>query len=139
MLGRDALQGHGNPLLKPSCGQPRRDRESHSRHSVPSSSPPTCTHRAHCATGQRALHRCQAALFPSRNSLTAFMAYSSDLASSSPHFHSRGISESKSSGNLSSIEETKSEVRTQKTHSRILASWSRILKPGLDDHNTDGL
>ncbi|KAM5294626.1 protein AKNAD1 [Glossophaga mutica] len=56
-----------------------------------------------------ASHRCQAAFLPSRNSLKAFTAHSSDLASSSPHFHSRRISGSKSSGNRSSIEETKSE------------------------------
>ncbi|XP_045672950.1 protein AKNAD1 [Phyllostomus hastatus] len=46
---------------------------------------------------------------PGKNNLTAFMAYGSALASSSPHFHSRGSSGSKSSGNLSCIEETKSE------------------------------
>ncbi|XP_053511840.1 protein AKNAD1 [Artibeus jamaicensis] len=46
---------------------------------------------------------------PGKNNLTAFRAYSSDLASSSPHFHYCRSSGSKSSGNLSSIEETKSE------------------------------
>ncbi|XP_054420770.1 protein AKNAD1 [Pteronotus mesoamericanus] len=46
---------------------------------------------------------------PGKNNLTAPMTYSSDLASSSSHFHSCRISGRKSSGNFSSIQETKCE------------------------------
>lgn len=53
-------------------------------------------------------------LFLSRKNLKAPMTSHSDLAASSAHFHSCRISGSKSLSNIGSVEETKSEVRTQK-------------------------
>ncbi|XP_037356132.1 protein AKNAD1 isoform X2 [Talpa occidentalis] len=47
---------------------------------------------------------------PGKKNLKAFMAYSSDLAASSPHFHSGRISGGKSLCSVSSTEEMESEI-----------------------------
>lgn len=61
-----------------------------------------------------ALHTSIPMLLPSRKNLKAPMTSASDLATSSPHFHSGRVSGSQSLSDISSDEETKSEVRTQK-------------------------
>lgn len=55
------------------------------------------------------------------------MTSSSDLATSSPHFHSGRVSGSKSSSDISSDEGTKSEVRTQKNILESLQLVSLVL------------
>ncbi|XP_006742112.1 protein AKNAD1 [Leptonychotes weddellii] len=47
---------------------------------------------------------------PGKKNLKVFMTYHSDLATTSPHFHSCRISGSKSLSNFGSIEETESEI-----------------------------